>query len=244
MKKILLPLVLAVFALSSSAQLTSGYVPFHQILQSNHGDIQKHNGNSRSVVFEEISYMHYIPNSGTPGWTYSDSGQFSFGQTASATYETGGIYFQFANVKWDTLSAFSVTNDTLGLPLTITGQNYNQTTHAFTNSYQYNNTYNGIHYLQTQNLKTWIGSWIDSTQFDYTYGSGNFDSIVTFQFGNPLQNDTQFLYTYNGYNNTQTITQVWSGSAWTNLYKQSNSFDANGNNYQSFIAKWDGFKSV
>ena len=242
MKKIFLPLLITVIALSLSAQIQSGYVPFHQFLLSNRGDIQKQQGNARNVVFEEIAYMHYSPVNDS-NWIYADSGQFFFNQSITGTslvYETAGNYFQYVGVKWDSASMFTNTADSLGLILTSVGQNFDTATHSWVNSYQYLNTYNSINYLASQELDNWTGSWTAASKSNTTYGATNFDSVVVIQTGSALQNDTQYLYTYNGYNNTELLTQIWSGSAWTNLYKQSNSFDANGNNYQSFVSVWNG----
>ena len=244
MKKILLSLLVTVVVLSLSAQTKSGYVPFHQYFLSNHGDIQKdQNGNSRNVTYAEIAYMHYAPINDS-NWIYSDSGQFYFSQIIADTtplYETGGTYFEFENVKWDTSGQFTSTANGLGSPLTVTGQIEDTATKVWSNSYLYTNTYSTINYLTTQLIQNWSGgAWVDSAQYSYTYNVSNYDSITVVQSGNPLQNDTQYLYIHNGYNTTEIITQIWSGSAWTNLYKQSNSFDANGNNYQSFVTVWNG----
>jgi|GEM_PF-3076117 hypothetical protein len=242
MKKILLSLIVTVLILSLSAQTQSGYVPFHQYLLNNHGDIQKSEGNSREISYSEIAYMHYAPINDSD-WTYSDSGQFYYNQIILDTtpvYETGGTYFEFSNVSWDTSGQFTSTANGLGLPLTITGQTEDTSTKVWTNSYLYTNTYNAINYLGSHLYQTWNGAWVNASQYTYTYNAGGYDSITLVQSGNPLQNDTQYLYTFNSFENTELVTQVWSGSAWTNLYKQVNQFDPYGNMQTSLISVWTG----
>jgi hypothetical protein len=36
------------------------------------------------------------------------------------------------------------------------------------------------------------------------------------------------------------LIQTWNTSSWVNAFQQNNSFDANGNNYQSFVSSWSG----
>ena len=236
MKKILLPFLISVLTLSLSAQLKSGYVPFHQLLQNKHGDIQNH-GNQRAIAYEEIGYLHLTPNNNT--WIYADSGVFTY---TSQAWETGGLYTTFADPNWDTTAQFTVVTDTIGLVQSVTGQTFNTATHSYTNSYRYVYTYySSNNYVNTQTLQGWDGaSWVDSVGYTYTYNSNNFLTNTVAQKGNPLQNDSQYVYTYAGYNNTQVLNQVWVSGAWASAFKVNNSFDANGNKYQSFGSSWTG----
>ena len=233
MRKISLSLLFSLLIVSLIAGVPSGYIPFHQVLLNKLGDIQKAS-NARNIQYEEIAYSHnvFLSNAGT--WTPSDSALFTFSQSASVVYETGGTYYKFINPSWVVSATDSNTINPNGTLSSSVGKNVNSSTAV--NSYQYTCSYYTtapIGYLQSETLQTWNGSaWVDSTQYSYTYDSLGRIATLNFQNGSALANDSQYIYTYNGYNNTQVITQYWSGLAWVNAFRQSNSFDANGNNYQ------------
>jgi len=242
--KILPTLLFALFTLTSGAQTSSGYMPFHQYFQQHNGNIQSAQGNERAVIFKEIGYSHnvYQPQVGT--WIYADSGVFTYGQIGNEVYETNGSYYTFSNATLTWPIKAQVTNTANGIGLLTTSTYQVGDSGNWTNSSQYLYTYNPANnYLASQTLQTWSGSaWVDSIAYIYTYNVNNYDSIVVFQtaVGGVLQNDSQYLYTYEGYQNTQTITQAWSGSAWVNAFNKYTTFDPNGNPAQSQIYHWNG----
>jgi len=243
-KKIFLIILISVFTLISWAQSQSGYMPFHQYLQKQHGDIQNRPGNERAIVYKEIGYSHNIFLKPTGTWNYADSGVYSYNLVNQQVWETGGVFYKFPYMSWEFNSRFTDSVNNIGLVQTTIGQNYDSAASSWTNSYEYAYTYySSNNYVYTETLLTSSNnSWVDSIQYIYTYDSSNYLIKKVFQVwsGGAWQNDSQYLYTNNTYMNTQLITQAWVSGNWVNVYKQNNSFDANSNNYQSFISSWSG----
>ena len=241
MKKIFLPLLSLVFSLTLLAETKSGYTPFHIYFQNQHGNLQKL-GNARNVIFKEIAYAHDTYSTSGGSWTPADSGVFNYSQDAAQVWQINGTYYNFVNPNWDTTSRVVDSVDANGFAQFIAGQNWSSPN--WVNSYLYSYTYYTsapVGYLNTQTLQTWSGSaWVDSLGYTYSYDSiGRLTKLVV-QKGSSLQNDSQSLYSYTGWNVTNVITQAWSGTAWVNVYNQYNNFDANGNNIQSTNYVWNG----
>ncbi len=240
-KSNLLGAIISLLSISLSAQTPSGYVSYHQHLKDAYGQIQTANGNSRAIAYKQIGYLHLVNQGVGSGWIYSDSAQFNYTQQAWAT---GGVYYKFVSPGWVTTSQFANVNDGNGVVQTTTGQVADST--AWINSYLYTYTYyttTPVGYMATKTLQTWNGSnWVDSLKYTYSYNSDSYNDTITMQkaSGGILQNDSQFIYNYTGYDNTQLLTRAWNGSTWVNALNQYNSFDANHNNVQSFAYTWNG----
>jgi hypothetical protein len=243
--KFLLVALISVFSVTVWGQTQSGYTPFHQYLLKNHGDIQKHSGYGRDLAFEKIAFMHYSYLSVAGTWVPADSGVFNYAQSVNLVWETGANYYQFVqptswvNSAQDTLNASSG-----GAIQSLTHQTYDTSGGTWVNSYMYSYTYSTtvpVGYLASETLQTWNGgAWVDSFQYNYTFDTiGRLTNLVV-QKGSTLQNDSQYIYTYSGLNNTVLLTQIWSNSAWVNAFQQTNNFDGNNDNYQSFVSSWTG----
>jgi hypothetical protein len=91
--KISFLLLLSLLGITSEAQTQSGYMPFHEYVLKNHGNIQKRSDVSRSVVvFDKIGYTHYTLQ---PDTQPADSGVFNYNKSANVVWETNGLYTQY-----------------------------------------------------------------------------------------------------------------------------------------------------
>ena len=238
MKKIFVVLAIAVVSISLPAQTKSGFTPFHTYFEKQHGDLQKL-GNQREVIYKEIGYSHdtYVTSAGT--WTPADSGVFYYSQNTNQVWQIAGTFLNFVQPNWDTTGQVIDAVDANGFVQSITGQVRNGS--SWVNSYSIAFTYYAVApvgYLSTEIIKNAAGS--DSIGYDYTFDSiGRLTKLVV-QTGASLQNDSQYIYTYTGWNATQQVTQAWSGSTWVNVANRYNNFDANGNNIQSTGYTWSG----
>ena len=113
------------------------------------------------------------------------------------------------------------------------------------------NTYDGSGYLTNQLDQLWDGSsssWNNNEQFSYTNnGNGTVQQNIK-QSWNPSSgtwmNSERLSYTHNGSNQVLTLTyENWSGGAWVNYVKSTNSYDGSGYLTNNVFQLWDSSSS-
>ena len=133
--------------------------------------------------------------------------------------------------------------------LTLTYENWSGGT--WVNYSEQTNTYDGSGYLTNQLDQLWDGSsssWNNNEQFSYTNnGNGTVQQNIK-QSWNPSSgtwmNSERLSYTHNGSNQVLTLTyESWSGGAWVNYVKSTNSYDGSGYLTNNLVQLWDSSSS-
>ena len=133
--------------------------------------------------------------------------------------------------------------------LTLTYENWSGGT--WVNYSEQTNTYDGSGYLTNQLDQLWDGSsssWNNNEQFSYTNnGNGTVQQNIK-QSWNPSSgtwmNSERLSYTHNGSNQVLTLTyESWSGGAWVNYVKSTNSYDGSGYLTNNVFQLWDSSSS-
>jgi hypothetical protein len=133
--------------------------------------------------------------------------------------------------------------------LTLTYENWSGG--AWVNYSEQTNTYDGSGYLTNQLVQLWDGSsssWNNNEQFSYTNnGNGTVQQNIK-QSWNPSSstwmNSERLSYTHNGSNQVLTLTyENWSGGAWINYLKSTNSYDGSGYLTNNVFQLWDSSSS-
>jgi hypothetical protein len=133
--------------------------------------------------------------------------------------------------------------------LTLTYENWSGGT--WVNYSEQTNTYDGSGYLTNQLDQLWDGSsssWNNNEQFSYTNnGNGTVQQNIK-QSWNPSSgtwmNSERLSYTHNGSNQVLTLTyENWSGGAWVNYVKSTNSYDGSGYLTNNVFQLWDSSSS-
>lgn len=106
-------------------------------------------------------------------------------------------------------------------------------------------TYNPDGTLSEALSQTWAGtSWINSARTTYTYSGGHNILTLTQTWQGSWVNNSQTQYTYVGDLLTEFVSQNWSGSAWVNVTRMANTYNAKRLLSETLMQNWQVDKWV
>lgn len=215
MKRSLFFVCICLLTLVSGAQdipyFIHQYVPYHLSLYTHKPATPNiRNGNANQLkdylgTFT-IADEHYLY--GQNGWDINDSTTFFYHLAFPYPSSDTTLLYNSGNQSWtyDSILAVSsyyipsapVTDEDTFIG-TATGQVYNGG--SWTNTIQYNYSYDANQRATSRVLQTWNGStWANVSQVAYGYNStGALDSLSTYSYASGWQTDSQYVYVYNQY---------------------------------------------
>lgn len=102
--------------------------------------------------------------------------------------------------------------------------------------------YNASNWLVSQITKIYVSNtWQNQNKWEYTYdGSGNIIMLVSYIWSSQWDSTSRTLYTYNAGNQLiERIHQNYQGGTWTNSFRFTFSYDANGNVVNQKFYTWN-----
>jgi len=234
--------MLAIFGLSGALAQNMQSREYQKHMSFNNSTTNPFNVlNPKSTVYLLDSFYIWQYDSLTATWNttlYGKTKDFLYNSNNDVTSETD---YQLNGSTWTKLAIITYTYNLNNKISNELWQFWNGS--SWTNDMEYIFVYNSNNQCTSDTIKIWSsGAWAENMAYTMTYTGNNMTSEIGKEWnGTTWINETQFTYTYNNSNEcTGNLQQTWSGTAWVNANQNTYTYNSSGDQIGAVEKKWSG----